>query len=117
MKMKTFIGSLLVGGTALGAGMLALPVATAGGGLIPSWLVYFLSWAFGVSTGLLFVEIGSWLPKKANIVSMAETILGGWGKWLAWGLYLFLFYSLTVAYVAGGGDLLSNFFGADKDSS
>ncbi len=112
MKMKTFIASLLVGGTALGAGMLALPIATAGGGLIPSWTIYFLSWVFSVATGLLFVEIGLWLPRNANIVSMAKTLLGKAGKWFAWGLYIFLFYTLTVAYVAGGGRLISiSFFG------
>jgi tyrosine-specific transport protein len=107
MKMKTFLGSLLIGGTALGAGMLALPLATASGGLIPSWAAYFLSWLFSVATGLLFVEIGLWLPRNANIVSMATALLGNWGKWLAWALYIFLFYSLTVAYVAGGGRLFS----------
>ena len=107
MKMKTFIGSLLVGGTALGAGMLALPVATAGGGIIPTWLIYIFSWGFSVATGLLFVEIGLWLPKNANIVSMAKTLLGPWGKWFAWVLYIFLFYSLNVAYVAGGGRLVT----------
>ena len=105
--MKTFLGSLLIGGTALGAGMLALPLATAVGGLVPSWTVYFLSWIFSVATGLLFVEIGLWLPRNANIVSMATALLGKTGKWLAWTLYIFLFYSLTVAYVAGGGRLFS----------
>ena len=107
MKMKTFLGALLIGGTALGAGMLALPIATAGSGIIPSWVVYFLSWAFSVATGLLFVEIGLWLPRKANIVSMAKTLLGDWGKWFAWALYIFLFGTLTVAYVAGGGHLVT----------
>ncbi len=117
MKMKTFIGSLLVGGTALGAGMLALPVVTAGGGLLPTWVIYILTWAFSVATGLLFVEIGLWLPRNANIVSMARTLLGEHGKWFAWVLYIFLFYSLTVAYVAGGGKLVSLCFGAKVSPS
>lgn len=105
-SMKTFLGALLVGGTALGAGMLALPVATAGGGLVPSWCIYIVSWLFGMSTGLLFVEIGLWLKPKANIVTMATELLGPWGRKTVWVLYIFLFYFLTIAYVAGGGDLL-----------
>ncbi len=117
MKTKTFLGSLLIGGTALGAGMLALPIATSGGGLIPSWVVYFLSWMFSVATGLLFVEIGLWLPRKANIVSMAKTLLGEFGKWFAWAVYIFLFYSLTVAYVAGGGRLVSISLGSERAPS
>ena len=106
-SIKTFIGALLVGGTALGAGMLALPVATAGGGLVPSWCIYIVSWLFGMSTGLLFVEIGMWLKPGANIVTMATIILGHWGRKVVWILYIFLFYFLTIAYVAGGGSLLS----------
>lgn len=105
-SMKTFLGALLIGGTALGAGMLALPVATAGGGLVPSWCIYIISWLFGVSTGLLFVEIGLWMKPGANIVTMATELLGSWGRKAVWILYIFLFYFLTIAYVAGGGDLL-----------
>jgi tyrosine-specific transport protein len=116
MKMKTFLGALLVGGTALGAGMLALPLATAGAGLFPSWIVYFLTWLFSIATGLLFVEIGLWLPRNANIVSMSKTLLGNQGKWIAWALYIFLFYSLTVAYIAGGGRFVSNFLNLKASS-
>jgi tyrosine-specific transport protein len=111
--MKTFLGILLVAGTALGAGMLALPVATATSGLIPAWIVYLLSWLFSMATGLLFVEIGLWLPRHANIVSMANRILGKPGKLLAWIVYIFLFYCLTIAYIAEGGRLLGLFFSLD----
>ena len=87
--------------------MLALPVVTAGAGLFFSCSAYALCWIFSIATGLLFVEIGLWLPRSANIVSMAKEILGSFGKWIAWGLYLFLFYSLTIAYIAEGGRLVA----------
>jgi tyrosine-specific transport protein len=58
-----------------------------------------------MSTGLLFLEISLWLGKDANIISMAEYTLGKWGKYIAWGLYLFLFYCLTLAYIVGAGNL------------
>lgn len=108
---KTIIGALLVGGTAVGAGMLALPIATAGGGLIPTWAIYTLCWLFSLATGFLFVEVGLWMPQDANIVSMAYHLLGKWGKAAAWVLYIFLFYCLTIAYVAGGGGLITSLFG------
>jgi tyrosine-specific transport protein len=108
---KVLIGSLLVAGTAIGAGMLALPIATAEGGVFPAWVVYFLCYLFSMSTGLLFVEIGLWLPPGANIVTMASQLLGPFGRALAWIVYIFLFYSLTIAYVAGGGVLISLPFG------
>lgn len=103
-------GILLVAGTSIGGGMLALPVLTSIGGFIPSLVIYILCWAFMASTGLLFLEISSWMEKDSNIVSMADRTLGSFGKIVAWVVYLFLFYCLTIAYVVGCGDLVSQFF-------
>lgn len=106
-----FKGSLLVAGTTIGGGMLALPVATSLGGFIPALLVYFLCWVFMASTGLLFLEVSTWMKKgESNIVSMAQMTLGNPGKWASWIVYLFLFYCLTLAYVVGCGNLISQLF-------
>jgi tyrosine-specific transport protein len=102
-------GALLVAGTSIGGGMLALPVWTSLTGFIPSMVVYSLCWLFMVCTGLLFVEITQWMKRGANIVSMAEFTMGRTGRLAAWGLYLFLFYSLSLAYIVGCGDLLVQF--------
>lgn len=104
-------GTLIVGGTATGAGILALPVVTAMGGFFPSMLVYFLCWIFSIATGLLFLEICLWMPQDANIISMAHHLLGPIGKACAWMLYLFLFYCLTIAYISGGAEIILSFFG------
>lgn len=61
------------------------------------------------STGLLFLEITQWMHKEANIVSMAQQTLGRFGKIAAWGLYLFLFYSLNIAYIVELGKIVVEF--------
>lgn len=99
-------GTLLIAGTSIGGGMLALPVLTSQVGFFPSLLIYLACWLFMATTGLLFLEITLWMKKDANIVSMAEKTLGDWGKAIAWGLYLFLFYCLTLAYIVGVGNLI-----------
>ncbi len=104
---KVISGSLLVAGTAIGAGMLALPVATASGGFWPALAMYLLAWAFMAGTALLLLEVCIWMPHDANMVSMSRHILGRRGKILSWFLYLFLFYSLTVAYIEGGGSFFT----------
>jgi tyrosine-specific transport protein len=101
-----FKGSLLVAGTAIGAGMLALPVLTSLGGFFPSLVIYLGCWFFMACTGLLILEASQWMREDANLVTMAETTLGFPGKVAAWVLYIFLFYCLSVAYVVGCGGLL-----------
>lgn len=99
-------GSLLVTGTSIGVGMLALPVATAQGGFFPSLVVYLLCWLFMLSTGLLILEACIWMPKNANLITLSSKLLGKWGKWACWALYLFLFSCLMVAHIAGGGGVV-----------
>lgn len=104
-------GTLLIAGTTIGGGMLALPVLTCLGGFVPSLVIYVLCWLFMTATGLLFLEVSLWLHKDANIVSMADSTLGKWGKLFAWLLYIFLFYCLTLAYIVGCGDYIREVLG------
>jgi tyrosine-specific transport protein len=106
---RVFGAILLVAGCCIGAGMLGLPVLTALGGFRPTIVLFTLSWLFMVITGLLLLEVNLWFREEVSIVSMAEKTLGTIGKFLAWGLFAFLFYSLMVAYAAGSGQLFSDF--------
>src|SRR5579871_6624910 len=111
MSKQLIGGILLVAGTSIGAGMLALPVVTAEGGFFPAFFTYLLCWGFMTCTGLLMLEICLEMPPDANLISMAGAYLGRGGKIFAWVLYLFLFYCLTIAYLSGGGGLLRGWIG------
>lgn len=104
-------GILLVTGTCIGGGMLALPVLTSPGGFIPSLTIFFLTWLFMASTGLLFLEVSQWMKGEYNIVSMSERTLGRVGKIATWMVYLFFFFCLTLAYIVGCGNMFSHIFG------
>lgn len=108
---STLGGMLLIAGTSIGGGMLALPVLTSAGGFVPSLLIYFMCWLFMASTGLLFLEISLWMPEESNIITMAKKTLGRAGEIAAWGLYLFLFYCLVLAYIVGCGNLVVELLG------
>jgi len=103
-------GALLVSGTSIGAGMLALPVISSLAGLLPSLLIYLISWFVMCYTGLLFLEISLGMPEGSNILSMSEKYLGPKGKAFCWVIYLFLFYSLSIAYISAGGGLIKSIF-------
>src|ERR1700733_232103 len=98
---------LLISGCCIGAGMLGLPVLSALAGFVPSLCMFLLSWLFMTATALLLLEVNLQFKEEVNIVSMAEKTLGLPGKLAAWGCFLFLFYAIGVAYLAGSGDLIS----------
>lgn len=105
-RKKIFNAALLIAGTTIGAGMLALPIVTASCGFFPSVLLFLVCYLFMMATGLLLVEALLWFKGELNLISLSSVLLGPLGKWCSWILYLFLFYTLSVAYVAGGADLL-----------
>ena len=105
MNSKLLGGILLVVGTTIGAGMLALPVATAQLGFWWSIVLLLVGWAIMTASTFVFLEVILWMPKHANIISMAGATLGKMGQAVAWVVYLVLLYSILSAYVAGGGDL------------
>jgi len=102
-------GSLLIAGCCIGAGMLGLPVITAQAGFKPSLMMFLFSWFFMVTTGLLVLEVNLWFKGEVSFVSMAKRTLGIAGEYASWGLFLFLFYSLMVAYISGTGSIFANF--------
>lgn len=97
---------MLVAGTCLGGGMLALPVATGEAGFFPSLFLMLLGWAFMTTTALFLAEVNLWMEEGAHVITMASRLLGPVGKIAAWILYLFIGYASLVAYTAGGGELL-----------
>ena len=104
-------GTLLIAGTMIGVGMLALPVATGAGGFVPSMSIYLLCWLFMLCTGLLIVEISLSMPKDTSFISMADRVLGPVGKIIFWVAYLFLFITVMIAHVAGGGAIIQEITG------
>lgn len=120
-KSKVFGSTLIIAGTTIGAGMLALPLASAGIGFTTSILLMAFLWALMAFTALLMLEIHQYADHTATLHTLALQILGTKGKWLASFAMLFLFYSLCAAYIAGGGsqfaDRIQQFAGANLSAS
>jgi tyrosine-specific transport protein len=111
MKEGSVIGgALLIAGSCIGAGMLALPILTGVGGFFPSLIMFFIAWGFMTVTAFLLIEVNGWFEKRVNLLSMLYHTLGDWGRAFGWVLYLFLFYALLVAYITASGNHVSSFF-------
>ena len=84
---------MILVGTTVGAGMLALPLVGAASGFMPSSLLMIFICFMAMATGLFVVEVNLALPDHAcSFSSMAEQTLGRFGKIITWISYLFLLY-------------------------
>ncbi len=104
-------GVLLIAGSCIGAGMLALPVITGISGFAPSMVMFVLAWLFMTLTGFLVLEVNLALGYRFSLISLVQKTLGRVGKALCWVLFLFLFYSLSVAYISASGSIIQSMTG------
>lgn len=109
-KKGSVLGTiLLIGGSCIGAGMLGLPLSSAMTGFWPSTLMFILTCLFMVATGILLLETTLFFGGEVNLITMADRTLGSIAKKAVFVLFIFLFYSLMVAYSAGSGALFADF--------
>ncbi|MEZ8615079.1 amino acid permease [Vibrio splendidus] len=99
--------SLIIAGTALGAGMLAIPMVLAQFGLLYGTLLMVLI-CFGTTyAALLLLEATIKAGGGLGLNSIARKTLGKQGQLLTNGLLYALLTCLLMAYILGAGDLLS----------
>lgn len=108
INSKLIGGILLIVGTSIGGGMLALPVSTAEVGFGNSLFFLVFCWLVMTAGALLVLEVNLRLPPGSNMISMAKSTLGLPGQIIAWITYLFLLYTLLAAYISGGSDVFSS---------
>lgn len=108
MQNKTFGSALIVAGTTIGAGMIAMPLTSAEMGFSYTLILLFALWALLSYSALLFVEVYQKAERKdAGIATLAEQYFGMAGRVLATLSLVIFMYAILAAYVTGGGSLLS----------
>lgn len=115
---KTVGSTLLVAGTMIGAGMLAMPLTSAGIGLTATVFLLIGLWAVLTFTALLFVELYQTADSDAGIGTLAAQYFGKAGRIISTAVLIVFLYALIAAYVSGGGSLLMDLLPAmgDKDT-
>ncbi len=107
---QPILGSaLLLAGTTIGAGMLALPLASSNLGFGLMLIVMVLMWALMAYSALVMLEVNLATQPGATLFTMARQTLGRRGQLIALAATLFLFYALTAAYIAGGASLMHDY--------
>lgn len=105
-----FIGSVfIILGSALGAGMLALPIVSAHAGFLPASLLLIVIWLTMTFSGLLTLEVALAFKLRRNTFNtMAFATLGRPGQVIAWIAMILLLYATLVAYIAGESSLITS---------
>lgn len=112
MGLSRLIGGiLLIVGTSIGGGMLALPVANAAAGFWQSSLFLFLCWGLMTAGAFYILEVSLCLPRGSHMLSMAFKTLGRPGLAITWVSYIILLYTLLSAYISGGSDVIRQLLG------
>lgn len=81
MKNRTLGSILIVAGTTIGAGMLAMPLASAGVGFGVTLGLLITLWALMCYTALLLLEVYQHVPADMGLGSLAARYLGRYGQW------------------------------------
>ncbi|PIW61922.1 MAG: amino acid permease [Shewanella sp. CG12_big_fil_rev_8_21_14_0_65_47_15] len=106
MNSKMLGSIAIVAGTAIGAGMLALPLATAALGIIPALVLLVVIWGVSAYTSLLMLEINLRSGVGDNVHAITGKLLGKKGQIIQGASFLSLLFALTAAYLTGGSSLL-----------
>ncbi|MBM7073804.1 amino acid permease [Shewanella sp. 202IG2-18] len=120
MNSKILGSIAIVSGTAIGGGMLALPLATAGLGTLPAIALLMVIWGITAYTALLMLEINLRSGVGDNVHAITGKTLGKTGQFIQGASFLSLLYALTMVYLLGGSSLFASklelVFGQPVDS-
>lgn len=105
-KISVLGGILLVAGTALGGGMLALPIATGMSGFYASTLVFVAAFIYMLYNLFLLLEVNLWMPKGSSLLTMSKKLLGQGGQCVALLFFGLLLYAVLAAYITGGAGFI-----------
>lgn len=105
-KLPSILGGvMIIAGTTIGGGMIAIPIATAGLWFYRSIFVLVYAWFCMTISGLMLVEANLHYPKGASFDTMVKDLLGK--KWnIITGITIsFVLYTLVYAYITVGGSI------------
>lgn len=103
---KVFGGTLIVAGTSIGGGMLAMPITTGLFGFFGTIIILFFCWLFMYWTATLILEASMHFEEETSFLTMAKKTLGKTGTVITCISFLLFFYALIAAYLSASGAIL-----------
>lgn len=105
--MQKLIGSiLLISGTCIGSGMIALPMVLAKIGLIPSIILMFTIWFVMYYTSLINLELNLQAGKGLSLGSLGKHFSGNVAEIIGTVNLKILSYALIAVFIYGGSSII-----------
>lgn len=101
-------GTMIVAGTAVGAGMFSIPIVTAGVWFSGAVLLLAYTWVCMFISGLMILEVNLNYPTGASFHTMVGDLLGKVWSAINGLSIIFVLYILTYAYISAGGSITSH---------
>lgn len=105
---SAFGGTMIIAGTAVGAGMFSIPIVTAGVWFSGSMLLLAATWFFMYASGLMILETNLHYPSGASFHTMVKDLLGKYWSLINGVSIAFVLYILTYAYISAGGSIITH---------
>ena len=99
-------GTMIVAGTAIGAGMLALPMISAGMWFYWSVALLLISWFCMFRSSQAILEVNLHFQPGDSFHTLVRELLGPFWSTLNGLAVAFVLYTLVYAYVSGGGSVV-----------
>jgi tyrosine-specific transport protein len=113
--MQTKIGAiLLIAGTCIGSGMIALPMVLAKLGLIPSILLMLFIWAIMYYTSLINLELNLQAGCGLSLGQLGKEFSGKMAELIGSFSLKILSYSLLAVFIYGGSSVLQELMASNR---
>lgn len=102
---------MMIIGTEVGAGILALPIITAKMGCLVSVMIMFMSWFIMTYTAILIADISVSMPRGFSFYSMVKKVFNSpLATIINWIVFVLLIYSISTAYISGASSAFSSIY-------
>lgn len=109
---------LMIIGTEVGAGILALPILVAHFGFLVGFILLVAIWLIMTYTTFVICEINLAMPEGSSFGGMANNLLGRVGRSIVWFCFLLILYPILVAYISASGSAFNEILHiSDKNAS
>ena len=107
-RMPVLGGTMVVAGTAIGAGMLSLPMISAGMWFFWSVALLVISWFCMLRSSQALLEVNLHFEPGDSFHTLVKNLLGDFWSTLNGLSVAFVLYILVYAYVSGGGSIVQH---------